>query len=106
MTTDVFSGYVDELAPLRAERLLDLANAANPSKPWIDRLISTIQRAAHEAAIVAGSVFTVNGKPVGVDGLKRWFGKVVGRVADDGEVKSATPNAARAQARRANGRAR
>lgn len=103
MTTDMFSGYVDELQALRAEALLDAANAANPSKPWLDRMIGTIQRAAHEAAIMAGSVFTVNGSPVGVDGLRRWFSRVVGKVSEGGEVKSANPDAAR---RRANGRAR
>ena len=102
MTTDVFSGYVDDLRVLRAERLLDEANAANPPRAWVSRMVGIVTQAAHEAAMVAGNIFTINGVAVGVDGLKRWLGRTVGgRISDDGEVRTSAGDAARRNRRQA-----
>lgn len=44
MTTDVFAGYVEELPPLRAERLLDAAHAAHPTPTWFDAQVTALKR--------------------------------------------------------------
>ena len=78
MTVTMFEAYLDELPALRAERLLDAAHAAHPSKAWSDDMIRLIKRSAEGAARQAGALFTVDGKAVGVDGLRRWFRRTIG----------------------------
>lgn len=68
MTTDMLAGYVEELPAMRAERLLDAASSAHPTKGWLDALGQTLQKAQS-----AGGRFIVQGQRVGVAGLKRFF---------------------------------
>lgn len=75
MTGDMLTGYVEEMPAIRAERLLDAASAAHPSKTWLDGLVQVLQKAS-ASATSAGGRFIVNGQRVGVAGLRRFFGQM------------------------------
>ena len=86
MTVSMLDAYLEQIPVVRVDRLRDLAEAgvyAQADQKGRDRIWQSWSRqaltVATEATRRAGSVFTVNGKQVGLDGLRRWFRQAVGR---------------------------
>lgn len=86
MPHPVFECHVQQIEPLRAERLLDAAAAATAmhrKKDWWDDLLARARGVVREVVERAGPLFTFNGRAVNTsDGLRREFGQHVsgGRV--------------------------
>jgi len=86
MTVSMFDAHLEQLPAVRVDRIRDLAEAgvyAQADSKGRERIWSAwtrqAQAVAAEAARQAGSLFVVDGKSVGIDGLKRWFKRTVGK---------------------------
>jgi hypothetical protein len=81
MTVDVFIGMIEEIPLMRAERLLDAAASAHPSKAWFDDLGRTLRAAAEDeddAPVAPRSTFRLNGRPVELADLKGSLAQALG----------------------------
>ncbi len=85
MTVSMLDAYLEQMPAVRVDRLRDLAEAgvyAQADAKGRDRMWQAWGRqaasVATEATRRAGSLFSVNGQSVGLDGLRRWFRKAVG----------------------------
>lgn len=85
MTVSMLDAYLEQMPAVRVDRLRDLAEAgvyAQADAQGRDRIWQAWGRqaasVATEATRRAGSLFNVNGKAVGLDGLRRWFRRAVG----------------------------
>lgn len=86
MPAGLFEAYEARLEPLRAERVLDAAQAAtamHAGKDWWESMLARARGVVREATERARVLFTFNGRPIGTsNGLRRAFGEHVtgGRV--------------------------
>lgn len=90
MTVSEIQAYADQMPPLRAEWLLDLAQAAtypttlrfapDAAQTWWDALMSTAGGAAQAttAAVRQATGFTLNGMAMGFDALAQQISKMLG----------------------------
>ncbi len=85
MTVSLMDAYLEQMPAVRVDRIRDLAEAgvyAQADAKGRERLWQAWSRqaasVATEATRRAGSLFSVNGQSVGLDGLRRWFRKAVG----------------------------
>lgn len=85
MTVSMLDAYLEQMPVVRVDRIRDLAEAgvyAQADSKGRDRIWQAWGRqaasVATEATRRAGSLFNVNGKSVGLDGLRRWFRRAVG----------------------------
>jgi hypothetical protein len=84
MPTDLFMAYVDQMPRLRAERLLDAAQAAlaEHHKPeWWDAQLAAARGDAQEGGTTTGrpsSPFRFNGQPISAQELKRELASSLG----------------------------
>ena len=85
MTVSVLDAYLEQMPVVRVDRLRDLAEAgayAQADGKGRDRIWQAWGRqaatVATEATRRAGSLFNVNGKSVGLDGLRRWMKRALG----------------------------
>lgn len=86
MSIEYFAAMEARIPTVEAERSLHLADAmtypqmrSEDARRWWSRKVQTITRAAEQAGRSAGSLFMVDGKPVGVDGLRRWLRRTLGK---------------------------
>jgi hypothetical protein len=86
MPSGVFEAYEAQLEPLRAERLLDAAQAASAhlaGRAWWDRMVAAANGIVSEVRERARVLFTFNGRPIGTSGgLRQAFGEHVGTRVD------------------------
>lgn len=84
MTMSMLEGYLEEMPAVRAERVLEMAEALHPTRASLDRLVAVARGESDEAPSSGSgrrSLFIVNGEPVDARGLRRWFIHTVGRRA-------------------------
>ncbi|MGE3267152.1 MAG: hypothetical protein AB7P40_00295 [Chloroflexota bacterium] len=89
MTVSLFAQYERQIPVVEAERMMSAAQAAlyphvdkNGAREMWNGWRQQIDRAARATRQRAGSLFVVDGKGVGVAGLKRWFRSALGRRAE------------------------
>jgi hypothetical protein len=86
MPHTVFAAHAKHLTALKAERLLDAAQAAlaqTQPQSWWDTMIAAARGVAVEVVKRAGPLFTFNSRPINTsDGLRKAFSEGVtgGRV--------------------------
>ena len=86
MTVSYFEGLEMQMPAIEAERMQAAALSAlyphttkeGASKLW-GGWSEQINRVVRDAGVQAGNLFTVDGKPVGLAGLKRWMRKTLGK---------------------------
>lgn len=79
LTVGMFEACVAQMDPLRAERILDMAQAAaavHAKQDWWDALIARAQGAKRAVAQAGGFMF--NGAAVSFDGLFRRLSSAIG----------------------------
>ncbi len=87
MTVSMLDAYLEQMPAVRVDRIRDLAEAgvyAQADAKGRDRLWQAWGRQAASVATEAArrsaaALFVVNGKSVGLDGLRRFFRQAVGR---------------------------
>lgn len=86
MTVSLLDAYLEQMPVVRVDRLRDLAEAGaygHADGKGRERIWQAWSRqaagVATEAARQAGALFVVNGKSVGLDGLRQWFRRAVGK---------------------------
>ncbi len=89
MTVSYFEALESEIPAVQAERMQHAALAAlypHTTKEGARKLWSgwseQINRVREHTGRAAGALFVVDGKSVGLSGLKRWMRKTVGRGAE------------------------
>jgi hypothetical protein len=91
MPHPLFAAIVREMEPIRAERLLDAAQAASvphmgkEAARWWDRTVAAARGLAREIVERAGPLFTFNSRPINSSaGLRAEFNQHVsgGKVTD------------------------
>jgi hypothetical protein len=85
MTVSYFEGLESQIPVIEAERMQAAAQAAlyphvtkEGARQMWQAWTAQIERVGREAAQAAGALFTVDGRAVGLGGLKRWMRKTIG----------------------------
>lgn len=86
MTIECFAALEAEIPAVRAERMMDAAQAAvypHVSKSGARQMwrewTQAVQRSANQAARRSAALFVVDGKPVGISGFRTWIRRALGK---------------------------